>query len=104
MSKNVSDYFTTAGQVAFDPKGDIKKQTKEALEEIELLLKKIGADKNSLMQIQIWLSNMEDFEAMNEIYDEWIKEYAKPVRACVQSILAESYLIEIQAFGKISNK
>ncbi|MGH2327116.1 RidA family protein [Campylobacter taeniopygiae] len=96
-------YFKTAGQVAFNPKGDIKKQTQEALQEIELLIKKIGANKNSLIQIQIWLANIDDFEAMNEIYDEWIKDYAKPVRACVQSILAEGYLIEIQAFGKISN-
>ncbi|EOZ7212796.1 Rid family hydrolase, partial [Campylobacter jejuni] len=49
----------------------------------------------------IWLANMQDFDAMNETYDAWIKNYPKPVRACVGSALAEGYLVEIQAFGKL---
>lgn len=44
---------------------------------------------------------MKDFDAMNEIYDAWIKNYPKPVRVCVGSALAEGYLVEIQAFGKL---
>lgn len=81
--------------------GDIKKQTKEALAELDALFEKIGANKGDLIQIQIWLANMQDFDAMNEIYDAWIKNYPKPVRACVGSALAEGYLVEIQAFGKL---
>ncbi|EAL9347589.1 RidA family protein [Campylobacter jejuni] len=94
-------YFKTAGQVAFESSGDIKKQTKEALAELDALFEKIGANKGDLIQIQIWLANMQDFDAMNEIYDAWIKNYPKPVRACVGSALAEGYLVEIQAFGKL---
>ncbi len=60
-------YFKTAGQVAFEPSGDIKKQTKEALAELDTLFEKIGACKGDLIQIQIWLANMQDFDAMNEI-------------------------------------
>lgn len=85
----------------FEPSGDIKKQTKEALAELDALFEKIGANKGDLIQIQIWLANMQDFDAMNEIYDAWIKNYPKPVRACVGSALAEGYLVEIQAFGKL---
>ncbi|EDP3733581.1 RidA family protein [Campylobacter jejuni] len=85
-------YFKTAGQVAFEPSGDIKKQTKEALAELDTLFEKIGACKGDLIQIQIWLANMQDFDAMN---------YPKPIRACVGSALAEGYLVEIQAFGKL---
>ncbi|EAJ7166662.1 RidA family protein [Campylobacter jejuni] len=54
-------YFKTAGQVAFEPSGDIKKQTKEALAELDALFEKIGASKGDLIQIQIWLANMQDF-------------------------------------------
>ncbi|ECT4085470.1 TPA: RidA family protein [Campylobacter jejuni] len=86
-------YFKTAGQVAFEPSGDIKKQTKEALAELDALFEKIG--EGDLIQIQIWLAKM------NEIYDAWIKNYPKSVRACVGSALAEGYLVEIQAFGKL---
>ncbi|EAH9466220.1 RidA family protein [Campylobacter jejuni] len=85
----------------FEPSGDIKKQTKEALAELDALFEKIGASKGDLIQIQIWLANMQDFDATNEIYDAWIKNYPKPVRACVGSALAEGYLVEIQAFGKL---
>lgn len=85
----------------FEPSGDIKKQTKEALAELDALFEKIGASKGDLIQIQILLANMQDFDAMNEIYDAWIKNYPKPVRACVGSALAEGYLVEIQAFGKL---
>ena len=41
---------------------------------------------------------MEDFDAMNNIYDEWVYEIDRPVRACVGAQLANpDYLIEIQA-------
>lgn len=93
-------YFKTAGQVAFEPSGDIKKQTKEALAELDALFEKIGANKGDLIQIQIWLANMQDFDAMNEIYDAWIKNYPKPVRACVGSALAEGLFGRNSSFWK----
>lgn len=78
----------------------LKNKPKKCLQNLMLYLK-IGASKGDLIQIQIWLANMQDFDAMNEIYDAWIKNYPKPVRACVGSALAEGYLVEIQAFGKL---
>ncbi len=73
----------------------LKNKPKKCLQNLMLYLK-IGASKGDLIQIQIWLANMQDFDAMNEIYDAWIKNYPM-----VGSALAEGYLVEIQAFGKL---
>ena len=92
------DFFETAGQVSLAD--GIKAQTKEALAQIDELLRLINADKSQLTRIQIWLSDMKaDFAAMNEIYDEWIKDVPKPVRVCVGAGFLDGYKIEIQAFG-----
>ena len=54
----------------------LKNKPKKCLQNLMLYLK-IGASKGDLIQIQIqiWLANMQDFDAMNEIYDAWIKNY-----------------------------
>lgn len=97
-----NNIFETAGQVGLDPNSNIKVQTKDALNEIDRLLKLINVNKSNITRIQIWLSNINDFDDMNEIYDDWIKDYSKPVRACVESKIAQGYLVEIQAFGILS--
>ena len=99
MSQIVSynGFFETAGQVS--KKDTIRAQTKEALDKIDDLLQRVGADKTHITRIQIWLNDMNDFESMNEVYEEWLKDYPKPVRACVGATLVSGYKIEIQAFG-----
>ncbi|MNG33341.1 putative aminoacrylate peracid reductase RutC [compost metagenome] len=53
------------------------------------------------MRVQIWLADMRDFAAMNEVYDAWVGGELQPARACVGSQLASpDYLIEIQAWAQ----
>lgn len=89
----------TAGIVAKNPhEKDITEQTKCVFNQLEKLLSDAGSHKNRILRVQIWLGNMEDFDAMNNVYDEWVSEIEKPVRACVGAQLAQlEYLIEIQA-------
>ena len=85
---------TTAGQVAQDTAGgDIAAQTSEILGKIDLLLAQAGSDKSQLLTAQIWLSDMNDFTAMNEVWDEWIIAGSAPTRACVESRLALPALV-----------
>ncbi|PAF44015.1 RidA family protein [Helicobacter sp. 11S02596-1] len=92
--------FETAGQIAKNPQADIRIQTAEALEAIDVLLEKIGADKSHLTRIQMWMADISGFEEMNAVYEKWLEGHQKPVRACVQSgLIAGGYLIEIQGFG-----
>ncbi|MEE1922110.1 RidA family protein [Pseudomonas sp. 148P] len=96
----VDERIETSGIVALTP-GDITEQTRCVLAQLEAWLAQVGADKNNLTRIQIWLANMNEFSAMNAVYDAWVGEQP-PARACVGAALASpDYRIEIQAFGQL---
>ena len=85
-----------AGQVADDTSADVKGQTKQILAKIDGLLKEAGTDKTKLLSANIWLSNMSNFAAMNEVWDAWVAQGHTPARATVESKLAgPQYLVEI---------
>jgi enamine deaminase RidA (YjgF/YER057c/UK114 family) len=84
-----------AGQVG-SPGDSTAAQTREALETIEALLAEAGTDKSRLLQATIWLADMNDFEAMNAVWDAWIGNQNPPTRATGQVILASpDYKVEI---------
>ncbi len=87
----------SAGQVANDLSGDIKKQTAEVLAKVDALLMEAGTSRDKLIDTLVWLSDISDFEAMNEVWKEWLGNNNQPVRACVGAKLADpGYLIEIK--------
>jgi enamine deaminase RidA (YjgF/YER057c/UK114 family) len=77
-----------AGQVAADAGADIRGQTRQVLAAIDRLLGEAGSDKTRILMAQIFLADMADFNAMNEVWDAWVPPDAKPCRATVQSRLA----------------
>ena len=81
---------------------NIQAQTRSVLEQAEKLFETAGLSKANMTRVQIWLANMDEFSAMNAVYDAWVDKNNPPVRACVGAALAaEHYLIEIQVFGHI---
>eukprot|EP00298_Acanthocystis_sp_HF-20_P028733 c7550_g1_i1.p1 GENE.c7550_g1_i1~~c7550_g1_i1.p1 ORF type:complete len:145 (+),score=70.75 c7550_g1_i1:1-435(+) len=64
---------------------DVKEQTRTTLQKVDALLAEAGTNKSNLLSAQVWLKNMKDFAAMNEVWTEWIDPQNKPVRACVES-------------------
>ena len=85
-----------AGQVAADAGEDIRGQTRQLLAAIDRLLGEAGSDKTRILTAQIFLADMADFGAMNEVWDAWVPPEAKPCRATVQSCLARpEWRIEI---------
>lgn len=71
-----------------DSDGDIGEQTRETLARIDELLKRAGTDKSRLLTAQIWLRDMSDFDAMNEIWDAWVDPGNPPTRCCGQVLMA----------------
>ncbi|MHA6880045.1 RidA family protein [Ralstonia pseudosolanacearum] len=93
-------FFVTGGVVADDMSADIVGQTKQVLAVVEELLESANLSRNNLTRVQIWLSDIGNFEAMNSVYDRWVEGFEKPCRATVESRLADPrYLIEVQAFA-----
>jgi enamine deaminase RidA (YjgF/YER057c/UK114 family) len=90
------DLVFLAGQVADDKDGDIARQTREALAKVDDMLSRAGTDKSRLLSVQIWLKTMDDFAAMNAVYDAWVVPGDTPTRCCGKVELADpAYRIEI---------
>jgi enamine deaminase RidA (YjgF/YER057c/UK114 family) len=84
-----------AGQIA-EKAGDIKAQTSEVLGHIDRLLAEAGSDKAHILRAQIYITDLANFAAMNEVWEAWVVEGNTPPRATVQAQLANpEWLIEI---------
>ena len=85
-----------AGQVAEDASADIRGQTRQVLDAIDALLVQAGSDKGRILHAQIFLVDLGDFAAMNEVWEAWVVPGQTPTRATVQAALAKpEWKIEI---------
>jgi enamine deaminase RidA (YjgF/YER057c/UK114 family) len=84
------------GQVASDWSAGITEQTRQALTRIDELLAEAGGNRGSIVSATIWLKSMDDYEAMNAVWDAWIDTDAAPTRACgVVEMADPGILVEI---------
>ena len=92
-----NDIVYISGQVDATA-GDVTGQTKNILGQIDVLLEEAGTDKTRLLTSNIWLKDIgKDFQAMNEVWVEWMDPDNKPVRATVEANMARpNLLVEIQ--------
>ena len=94
-------FVFTAGQIALDPKtgaltpGGIAAETRQVLENLSAVLRAAGASLDSVVKATVFLKNMGDFAAMNEIYAEYFGA-SKPARSTVAvAELPRGALVEI---------
>jgi len=107
----VSDTFLyTAGQIAIDPatneliEGDIKAQTRQVLKNIDAILKAGGATLQSVFKTTVFIKDMKEFAAMNEVYGEFFSESA-PARSTVEvARLPRDVKVEIEAVALIQKQ
>ena len=92
----------TAGIVAGDPTADAAGQTRQILASIDGYLAEAGTDKTQLLNVTIWLADIKDFAAMNQVWDAWVPKGNTPPRACVEAKLATpQYKVEIRVLAAI---
>jgi enamine deaminase RidA (YjgF/YER057c/UK114 family) len=85
-----------AGQVADDFEADIQTQTQSCLDKVEALLAEAGSDKDSILSAMIIVKSMDDFGAMNGVWDAWIGDHGKPARAAIEATMAApNILVEV---------
>lgn len=79
----------------------IEEQTRAALRDLDAALAKAGTDKSRILELTIWLADMEvDYARMNAVYDSWIIPGMPPCRACVQAKLySPECKIEVRAIA-----
>jgi 2-iminobutanoate/2-iminopropanoate deaminase len=104
---DLSSLLFVSGQIGLDPQtgrladGGIKGQTRQAISNIKAILRAAGPGGASIVKTTIYLSNIEDFAAMNEAYGEAIGT-PYPARSCVGGCsLPRGALVEIEAIALV---
>ena len=86
------DFIYVSGQVAINPKtnqfepGIVADETRRTIENIRAILQAAGADLADVVKCSVFLADIRDFAAMNEVYAQFFDE-AKPARSTVQATL-----------------
>ncbi len=103
----IGPFLYTAGQIGLDPatgkmvKDDINIQTKRALENLLAVLQAAGGDLSNVVKTTVFLLDMAEFKAMNEVYAGFFGE-SPPARSAVQvCALPLGGRVEIEAVAYI---
>ena len=102
----VGNMIFTSGQIALTPNGefldaDIKTQTKQVCENLKAVLNAAGADIKDVVKTTIFLSDINDFNAVNEVYGKYFSH--KPARSTVAvKELPKGAKVEIECIAVIS--
>ncbi len=95
------DMLFTSGQLGLDPQTGslpegIQAQTSQALANVNAILKEAGFTKENVIKTTVFLKDMTDFGAVNEIYADFFGDH-KPARSCVEvARLPKNGLVEIE--------
>jgi enamine deaminase RidA (YjgF/YER057c/UK114 family) len=85
-----------AGMVPECEATDITAQTADVLAQVQQRLLEAGSDKSRILRTQIYLTDIREIGAMNEVWDAWVVPGTAPPRATVQAALADpAWKIEI---------
>jgi enamine deaminase RidA (YjgF/YER057c/UK114 family) len=82
-------------EVAEDAAQDARGQIGQVLSQIDATLEHIGSDRSQLLQVMIFLDDLNDAPVLNAQWDAWVPEGNPPVRACVQAGLSANLLVEM---------
>ncbi len=100
------DMLFVSGQLPIDPETsrivtkDISVQTRASMENIVAILKKAGMDLDNVVKTTVFISDMNDFIKVNEIYSKYF-QVNPPARSCVEvSRLPKDALVEIEVIAR----
>jgi len=98
-------FLYASGQIPIDPatgqfvSGGIAEQTEQVLKNLQALLAAAGVGLDQVVKTTVFLADMDDFAAMNEVYGRYFSQ-ASPARATVQAArLPRDARVEIEAIA-----
>ena len=95
----------TSGQLPIDPAtgefalGGIKEQTRQSLTNAKAILEEAGISLANVMKTTVFLSDMNDFAAMNEVYAEFFNEPFPARSAIAVKTLPKNALVEVECIA-----
>lgn len=103
----IGQLLFTSGQVPIDPEtgaiveGGIQEQARQSLNNIKAILNASGTNMGAVVKTTVFLQDMNDFAAMNEVYAQFFQE-PYPARSAVQvARLPKDVLVEIEAIAQL---
>ena len=103
----IGDLLFVSGQVPIDPstgaivEGDIKAQAQQSLNNLKAILNAAGTNMGAVVKTTVFLADMNDFAAMNEVYAQFFQE-PFPARSAVQvARLPKDATVEIEAIAQL---
>ncbi len=107
--KASGSFVFTAGQIPIDPatgelvRGDIREQARRVLLNLAAVLEAAGASMDSVVKTTVFLRDMDDFAAVNEVYAEFFPA-SPPARSAVQAArLPKDVGVEIEAVALVGD-
>lgn len=98
----------TSGQIALDPKtgelvtGDIQAETKKVMENMKAVLKAAGMTFENVLKTSIFISDMGNFAAINDVYATYFDEATAPARETVEVANLPKYVnVEISMIASL---
>ena len=103
----VENWLYCSGQIALDPltgemigNGNIEEETMQVLKNLLAVIEAAGGKNSNVIRTTIYLTDLNDFAKVNEIYAETFGETISPARACVEvSNLPKGGKIEIDCIA-----
>ena len=102
------NFVYTAGQVGLNPQtgqlteGGIREQTQAALRNLQAVLEAAGCTFDDVVKTTVFIMDMNDFTAMNEVYKGFFDEESPPARSTVQVAgLPRGAVVEIECVAMI---
>lgn len=95
----------TSGQLPIDPAtgefapGGIKEQTRQSLTNAKAILEEAGIGLGNVMKTTVFLSDMNDFATMNEVYAEFFSEPFPARSAIAVKTLPKNALVEVECIA-----
>jgi 2-iminobutanoate/2-iminopropanoate deaminase len=97
-----------SGQGSFNPEtgrfepGDFETQAERTFRNVQAILEAAGAGWKDVVKVNIYLANILDFAAMNEIYRRFVVE-PYPARTTIQAVLSGTMLIEVDCVAVVED-
>lgn len=101
----VSGFVFASGQIPIDPatgsfvEGGVKEQTRQALTNAGQILQEAGTDLSHVVKTTVYLADMADFAAMNEVYAQFFSEPYPARSAVAVKDLPKGALVEVEVLA-----
>ena len=101
----VNGFIFASGQIPIEPstgnfvEGGIKEQTKQAITNAKNILKEAGTDLAHVVKTTVYLANMADFAAMNEVYATFFQQPFPARSAVAVKDLPKGALVEVEVLA-----